>query len=293
MPKTQKIVYEKWADVYYTAYPNEKNPTHYFIESVKLWNIKKSALRHPKSFFKDKPKNLFDVHIRLYLLSTLLVKPGEINMDGVVDILPTLYWVNGRESYTPDDFVKKFKKGERPAITPDKFPKIWMMCDIPNNVRIEDPNSVRYGAYLSPGTVVKSPGLVNANSGTMSSCMVEGRIPFGTLVREHTHIGAGAGIIGILSNSKRKKPIDIGRNCLLGANSECGINLGDNCTLEAGLTIMPGTKIRYYNQGFVEKFESDYVETKALNLSGEDNITFVRHSLYGYIAAIKNFKQVP
>jgi len=39
-------------------------------------------------------------------------------------------------------------------------------------------------------------------------------------------------------------PISIGENTLLGANSTCGIPLGDACIIDGGLAIFAGTKVK-------------------------------------------------
>jgi len=39
-------------------------------------------------------------------------------------------------------------------------------------------------------------------------------------------------------------PISIGENTLLGANSTCGIPLGDACIIDGGVAIFAGTKIK-------------------------------------------------
>ena len=122
----------------------------------------------------------------------------------------------------------------------DKFPR---MVDyvVPGGVRIGDADRVRLGANLAPGTTVMHEGFVNFNAGTLGHSMVEGRISAGVVIGDGTDIGGGASTMGTLSGGG-KEIISLGQRCLLGANSGCGIPLGDDCVVEAGLYITAGTK---------------------------------------------------
>ena len=64
----------------------------------------------------------------------------------------------------------------------------------------------------------------------------------GVVVDDGTDIGGGASIMGTLSGGG-KEVISLGKRCLLGANSGCGISLGDDCVVEAGLYVTAGTKL--------------------------------------------------
>ena len=72
--------------------------------------------------------------------------------------------------------------------------------------------------------------------------MVEGRISAGVVVGDGTDVGGGA-TMGTLSGGNTTV-ISVGEHCLLGANSGLGIPLGDDCTVEAGLYLTAGTKVR-------------------------------------------------
>jgi 2,3,4,5-tetrahydropyridine-2-carboxylate N-succinyltransferase len=73
--------------------------------------------------------------------------------------------------------------------------------------------------------------------------MVEGRISSSAIVGSGSDVGGGASILGVLSGTDGN-PISIGENSLLGANSVTGIPLGDGCIVDAGVTILAGTKIK-------------------------------------------------
>ena len=153
----------------------------------------------------------------------------------------------------------------------DKFPR---MVDyvVPTGVRIADADRVRLGAHLATGTTVMHEGFVNFNAGTLGTSMVEGRISAGVIVGDGTDIGGGASIMGTLSGGGQQM-VTIGERCLLGAESGLGISLGNDCTIEAGLYITAGTKVTM----------PDGTLVKARELSGLDNLLFIRHSVTGAV----------
>jgi 2,3,4,5-tetrahydropyridine-2-carboxylate N-succinyltransferase len=73
--------------------------------------------------------------------------------------------------------------------------------------------------------------------------MVEGRISSSAIVGAGSDVGGGASILGVLSGTDGN-PISIGENTLLGANSTCGIPLGDACIIDGGVAIFAGTKVQ-------------------------------------------------
>ncbi len=73
--------------------------------------------------------------------------------------------------------------------------------------------------------------------------MVEGRISSSAIVGAGSDVGGGASILGVLSGTDGN-PISIGENTLLGANSTCGIPLGDACIIDGGIAIFAGTKVK-------------------------------------------------
>jgi len=143
---------------------------------------------------------------------------------------------------------------------------------LPPGVRIADADRVRLGAHLAEGTTVMHEGFVNYNAGTMGTSMVEGRISAGVVVGRDSDIGGGASIMGTLSGGG-SQVISIGERCLLGANSGLGIALGDDCVVEAGLYVTAGTKVTLPEGSVV----------KALDLSGQSGLLFLRNSVTGTI----------
>ena len=76
----------------------------------------------------------------------------------------------------------------------------------------------------------------------------------------------------------------IGEHSLLGANAGIGISLGDNCVVEAGLYVTAGTKITVWDKAKAAAGEPLDV-VKGADLSGKDNILFIRNSVNGRIEA--------
>ena len=141
---------------------------------------------------------------------------------------------------------------------------------VPTGVRIADADRVRLGAHLAPGTTVMHEGFVNYNAGTLGSSMVEGRISAGVVVDDGSDVGGGASIAGTLSGGG-KEVIRVGKRCLLGANAGIGISLGDDCVVEAGCYVTPGSKLTL----------PDGTTVKARELSGRDGLLFWRNSVSG------------
>ena len=155
----------------------------------------------------------------------------------------------------------------------DKFPR---MVDyvVPPGVRIADADRVRLGAHLAEGTTVMHEGFVNYNAGTLGASMVEGRISAGVVIGDGSDVGGGASIMGTLSGGN-EIVISVGERCLLGANSGLGIPLGDDCTLESGLYLTAGTKVRL----------PDGAVVRARELSGISGMLFRRDSQTGAVEA--------
>ena len=125
------------------------------------------------------PDGTADAYLRLHLLSHRLVKPHDVNMDGIFGALPNVAWT----SIGPVDPANlRQRAAAAPARTAlplqvfslDKFPR---MTDYvaPSGVRVADADRVRLGAYLSEGTTVMHEGFVNFNAGTLGR--LDGRGP--------------------------------------------------------------------------------------------------------------------
>ncbi len=236
-----------------------------------------------------------DAYLRLHLLSMRLAKPNTLNLDGIFAKLNNVVWTN-YGPFAVDDFALRkldvmnaaaqagplAPRADVNVLSIDKFPR---MVDyvVPTGVRIGDADRVRLGAHLSEGTTVMHAGFVNFNAGTLGVSMVEGRVSQGVVVGNGSDIGGGASIMGTLSGGGKLKN-SIGEHSLLGANAGIGISLGDNCVVEAGLYVTAGTKVTIYDKAKVAAGKP--LETvKGAELSGKDNILFIRNSVSGRIEA--------
>ncbi len=223
----------------------------------------------------EPPSSVEDAYLRLHLLSSRLIKPHGLNLDGIFGVLPNNAWTTAGPVRVAD--VSRVRtllraKGEHLSVYGiDKFPR---MVDYitPSGVRIADADRVRLGAHLASGTTVMHEGFVNFNAGTLGTSMVEGRISAGVVVGDSTDIGGGASIMGTLSGGG-KEVISLGERCLLGANSGVGISLGDDCVVEAGLYVTAGTKVCLPDGSVV----------KARELSGQPDLLFLRDSQAGAV----------
>jgi 2,3,4,5-tetrahydropyridine-2-carboxylate N-succinyltransferase len=220
------------------------------------------------------PENTYDIWLRLHLLSHRLIKPHGANLDGMFGLLTNVVWTN-HGPCAVDGFeqtrTRLRVRGPVTVLSIDKFPR---MVDyvVPSGVRIGDADRVRLGAHLASGTTVMHEGFVNFNAGTLGSSMVEGRISGGVVVGDGSDVGGGASIMGTLSGGG-KQVISIGERCLLGANAGLGISLGDDCVIEAGLYVTAGTKVTL----------PDGEVVKAVTLSGQSNLLFIRDSVTGTV----------
>lgn len=220
------------------------------------------------------PASTVDAYLRLHALSHLLVRPNEINLDGIFGHLPNVAWTNAGPIH-PDDAARLRPALQRHGIQIqglDKFPRLTDYVS-PAGVRIADASRVRLGAHLSPGTTVMHEGFVNFNAGTLGSSMIEGRVSQGVVIGDGTDIGGGASIMGTLSGGGTHR-VSIGARTLLGANAGIGISLGDDCVVEAGLYVTAGTKVKVGDE-----------VVKAGELSGRNGILFRRNSLTGAVEA--------
>ncbi|QMU97668.1 2,3,4,5-tetrahydropyridine-2,6-dicarboxylate N-succinyltransferase [Microbacterium esteraromaticum] len=224
-----------------------------------------------------------DAYLRLHALSRLVVRPNELNLDGIFAHLPNVAWTNAGPMH-PADAARLRPLLQRHGIQVqglDKFPRLTDYVQ-PEGVRIADASRVRLGAHLSPGTTVMHEGFVNFNAGTLGPAMVEGRISQGVVVGANSDIGAGASIMGTLSGGGSHR-VSIGERALLGANAGIGISLGDDSVVEAGLYVTAGSKV-VLGDGPVDA-DGRKPSVKAAELSGRPGILFWRNSLTGAIEA--------
>jgi 2,3,4,5-tetrahydropyridine-2-carboxylate N-succinyltransferase len=231
-----------------------------------------------------KPVDAHDAYLRLHLLSTRKVKPHGQSLEGVFGLLSNVVWTNVGP-FAVDNFeatrgLLRSQGVEVRVHSVDKFPR---MVDyvMPTGVRVADADRVRLGAYLGEGTTVMHEGFVNFNAGTLGKSMIEGRVSAGVTVDDGSDVGGGASIMGTLSGGGAMV-IKIGKGSLLGANSGCGIPLGNGCTIEAGLYVTAGTKVQL----------ADGRVVKARELAGHDDLLFRRNSLTGAVECVHKKNEV-
>lgn len=253
--------------------------------------------------FNDAPlKSVEATYLKLYALSLGKVALRSINLNGAFGALPNVAWSNGQPIEL--DYLREFEielkfANEYPHIDfVDKFPRFLQHIIPADNTRILDTSKVRFGAQLAAGTTVM-PGAsyINFNAGTTGPVMVEGRISSSAVVGAGSDVGGGASILGVLSGTDGN-PITIGKNTLLGANSTCGVPLGDGCILDGGLAIFAGTKIKIapaeltkindVNEGANLQGEV----FKAKDLAGLNGIHFRQNSLTGEYSASRSTREV-
>jgi 2,3,4,5-tetrahydropyridine-2-carboxylate N-succinyltransferase len=230
------------------------------------------------------PTSTPDAYLRLHLLSHLLVRPNELNLEGIFAHLPIVVWTNAGPVH-PHDYARLRPQLQRAGIIAhgiDKFPRLIDYV-VPSRVRIADASRVRLGAHLAPGTTVMHEGFVNFNAGTLGTSMVEGRISQGVVVGDGSDIGGGASIMGTLSGGGTER-VTIGQRALLGANSGIGISIGDDTVVEAGLYVTAGTKVVVVGPSTGSGSEGRTV--KAAELSGVPNLLFRRNSLTGAVEVL-------
>jgi len=241
-------------------------------------------------------------YLKLYAISQAKVGLREINLNGAFGALPNVAWSAGQPIEL--DYLREFEielklANEYPHIDfVDKFPRFLQHIIPADNTRILDTSKVRFGAQLAAGTTVM-PGAsyINFNAGTTGSVMVEGRISSSAIVGAGSDVGGGASILGVLSGTDGN-PISIGQNCLLGANSVCGIPLGDGCIIDAGVAILEGTKIGIQAEELQKLMD---VNTnmkmvgeifKGKQLAGLYGVHYRQNSMTGEITASRSTREI-
>ncbi|WP_026918333.1 2,3,4,5-tetrahydropyridine-2,6-dicarboxylate N-succinyltransferase [Gordonia shandongensis] len=236
--------------------------------------VRTAAIRTAIADLSVAPVDAHDVYLRLHLLSHCLIAPHGANLDGQFGLLQNVVWTNFGPCAVDGFEATRARLRARGQVTVHSIDKFPRMVDYvtPKGVRIGDADRVRLGAHLAPGTTVMHEGFVNFNAGTLGSSMVEGRISAGVVIGDGSDIGGGASTMGTLSGGG-KEIISIGERCLLGANAGCGIPLGDDCVIEAGLYVTAGTKVT----------GPDGATVKARELAGRSNLLFRRNSTTGAV----------
>jgi 2,3,4,5-tetrahydropyridine-2,6-dicarboxylate N-succinyltransferase len=244
--------------------------------------VRRRVVRTVVTDLQQAPADTHDAWLRLHLLSSRLVAPRTISMDGIFGLLTNVVWTSegpcAVEDFEQTRLRLKASAQHVSVYGVDKFPRMTDYV-LPGGVRIADADRVRLGAHLASGTTVMHEGFVNFNAGTLGASMVEGRISAGVVVGDGSDIGGGASIMGTLSGGG-KEVISVGERCLVGANAGIGISLGDGCVVEAGCYVTAGTKVT------VRDMDSKPKVIKAAELSGVDNVLFRRNSVTGAIEAV-------
>jgi 2,3,4,5-tetrahydropyridine-2-carboxylate N-succinyltransferase len=233
----------------------------------------------------EKPQTVPEVYLKLSMISMRKIQPHGTNLDGMFGLLPNVAWT----SQGPID-VKELAHAQTRARaygevltvhSVDKFPR---MADyvVPQGVRIGDASRIRLGAHLGEGTTVMHEGFINFNAGTLGVSMVEGRISAGVVVGDGSDLGGGSSTMGTLSGGGNIV-ISVGEQCLLGANAGLGIPLGDRCTIESGLYLTSGSKVK-----LLDKDGQAVGTVKARELAGKDDLLFRRNSVTGEIECLAN-----
>lgn len=252
--------------------------------------------------FADEPlKSVEAAYLKLYALSLAKVAIRSINLNGAFGALPNVAWSNGKPiemEYLREFEIELKLSGEYPHIDfVDKFPRFLQHIIPADNTRILDTSKVRFGAQLAAGTTVM-PGAsyINFNAGTTGPVMVEGRISSSAIVGAGSDVGGGASILGVLSGTDGN-PITIGKNTLLGANSTCGIPLGDGCIIDGGLAVLAGTKV-HINDEEISEIEAVNPNTKLSNimkaseLAGLNGLHFRQNSQNGQYIVQRSVREV-
>lgn len=253
--------------------------------------------------YNDAPlKSVEATYLKLYSLSQAKVQIRSINLNGAFATLPNVAWSNGKPielEYLREFEIELKLANEYPHIDfIDKFPRFLQHIIPADNTRILDTSKVRFGAQLAAGTTVM-PGAsyINFNAGTTGPVMVEGRISSSAIVGAGSDVGGGASILGVLSGTDGN-PISIGQNTLLGANSTCGIPMGDGCILDGGLAIFAGTKVFINTQELSKikevnqnsKLEGEIFKGK--DLAGLNGLHFRQNSQTGQITVSRSTREI-
>ncbi len=254
--------------------------------------------------FKDaSPKSVESVYLKLYALSTSKADLRSLNLNGAFGILENVAWSGNSPielEWLRENEISLKLDGKYPEINSvDKFPRFLQHIIPASNTRILETSKVRMGAQLHSGTTVM-PGAsyINFNAGTTGPVMVEGRISSSAIVGSGSDVGGGASILGVLSGTDGN-PISIGENTLLGANSVTGVPLGDGCIVDAGVTILEGTKVTISTEEFNKIKDanpnwnaSDTDVFKGGVLADLNGVHFRQDSITGTIKAFRSTREV-
>ncbi|SKB28562.1 tetrahydrodipicolinate N-succinyltransferase N-terminal domain-containing protein [Malaciobacter marinus] len=252
-------------------------------------------------FEDEAPQSAETVYLKLYALSLGKAKLRSLNLDGAFGKLENCAWIGNQPvelDWLRQNEITLKLSGKYPTIDMiDKFPRFLGHVIPADNTRILETSKVRFGAQLAAGTTVM-PGAsyINFNAGTEGAVMVEGRISSSAKVGAGSDVGGGASILGVLSGTDGV-PVTIGENTLLGANSCTGTAIGDGCILDAGVTILPGTKITLSEKAVEQLKEinpNKEIKTvmKGMDFQGVNGVHFRVNSTTGQTVAMRSTREV-
>ena len=252
-------------------------------------------------FEDDAPQSAETVYLKLYALSTGKAKLRSLNLNGAFGQLENCAWAGNQPielDWLRENEIQLKITNQYPEITMvDKFPRFLAHVIPADNTRILETSKVRFGAQLAAGTTVM-PGAsyINFNAGTEGPVMVEGRISSSAIVGSGSDVGGGASILGVLSGTDGV-PVSIGENTLLGANSCTGTAIGDSCIIDAGVTILPGTKITLSEKAVaaIQEINPDKeIKTtmKGMDFLGVNGVHFRVNSTTGQTVAMRSTREV-
>ena len=228
-----------------------------------------------------------DAHFRLALMSRLHFKPNEQCLNGIFSALPNVIYTN-KGCHSISDWNRNWfmfqAEGEQ-VLCQDKFPPYFWANPAVEGVRIANADMVRHGAHIVPDTTLMHYGSANFNSGTLGKAMVEGRIPHGVTVGAGSDLGAGCGFLGTLSGGN-SVILSAGKDSLIGANAECGVQLGDNCKVTTGTCFGQSTPFMemiptYHREGGEITGWEELGWKKAEEFNGVPNLTFRQNAKTG------------
>ena len=233
--------------------------------------------------------DIADAYLKLHLLSYRQLLPNKANLSDIFKVLPTVAWTS-HGAIAIDDLDYRLWQARAnnqhlKVYAIDKFPPLLDYL-VPSGVRIADSARVRLGAYLGEGTTVMPSGFINFNAGCHGPNMIEGRVSQGVMLDCGSDLGGGASTMGTLSGGNDQL-VSVGKNCLIGANAGIGLSLGDNCTVEAGLYVTAGAKVKL----IIDDHHSKLV--KARQLSARSNLLWRRNSQTGQLECLtsdRNFQ---
>ncbi|AZA13250.1 DapH/DapD/GlmU-related protein [Corynebacterium choanae] len=214
--------------------------------------VEQVAVRTTIEDLSSPPIDTHDAYLRLHLLSHRMVRPNQINLDGLFDHLANVVWTN-KGPCLPDNFefvrTSLRSRGLIHVYGVDVLPR---MVDyvVPTGVYIALAERVRLGAFLGPGTYVRREGFVSFNAGTLGHSVIEGRISSGVVLGAGADVGLSAAIMGPDSPEGTRPPLHIGSDCRFGVNAAVlGVELGSHCVIGDGVTLRPHTPVTLRDTG--------------------------------------------